>query len=175
MLQATVDVKVRREPAGEGIDAHVTQRAKAPHGGPAGRDSRPLAAVAAVRDVALVRGGDRQVDLGPPRRVRTHEEQVAELRRRQSRVLVLREQREPLIDGTWRETALPFECVSLGSHWNTLMYSIHHRNASITFLTASTVQWDICYSLHRTCQTAAGGTGDPSDSTRWCSRQKLGV
>lgn len=57
------------------------------------RHVRPLAAVADVGDVALPRGGDGQVDLGAPRHVGTHAEEVLELGGRQGRVFVLRQRR----------------------------------------------------------------------------------
>lgn len=59
--------------------------------GGGGRHVRPLTAVAHVGDVALLRGGDSRVDLGAPRHVGTHAEEVLQLGGRQSRVFVLRQ------------------------------------------------------------------------------------
>lgn len=55
------------------------------------RHIRPLTAVADIGDVTLLRGGDSHVDLGTPRHVGTHAEEVLELGGRQSCVFVLRQ------------------------------------------------------------------------------------
>lgn len=116
------------------------------------RHVRPLAAVADVGDVALPRGGDGQVDLGAPRHVGTHAEEVLELGGRQGRVFVLRQRR------------------SLCQNNN------HHRIRVDRSQHSSTnsrgTERD---SPRRTCQRAAAETADLEDWARWCSRWELSV
>lgn len=100
------------------------------------RHVRPLAAVAHVGDVALLRGGDGGVDLCTPRHVGTHAEEVLQLGGRQSGVFVLRQRK------------------LLGhknNHWSSETGIDQQRARK---------QRKQQNSPHRTCQTAAAETGN---------------
>ena len=126
---------------------------------------RPLTEVASVGDVALVRGWDGHVDLGAPGHVRTHAEQVPQLCRRQGRVFVLRGK----TGQTGRAYTIGYGVEKTESHYcifKTIRILIPYTYSTHIHINSIMLHGVIlldCYSLHRTCQTAAGGTGDLND------------